>query len=409
LDLIIDLFQEYGSYFPVLCSATSSVFNLFHSKISREKLFSNIFELPCPDKHVRQSIIETWVEEHLYHHPVSPSFKTTLSELASHMDGYQISDILSVLQRSWLHVITAKTTLEDQLLVEILHKEMKLYIPSHLRDHHISKVTDVRLIDVGGLHNVKRELTEILDWPTRYTRLFKLCKLRWSTGLLLYGPPGCGKTLIARAIAAESGLNCFSVKGPELLNKYVGASEQAVRDVFLRARMAAPSIILFDEFDAIASQRGHDTTGVTDRVVNQLLTELDGVESLQGVFILATSTRPDLLDLALLRPGRLDKLLFCDFPSRQDRMEILQILCSRLGSVDETFLDRLADQTNFYSGADLEALVSDSRLEAIHDVLNSMTLSIPKYLNGDDNESNYLDDSSSEEDNVSCWYCNDSS
>ncbi|EFN55025.1 hypothetical protein CHLNCDRAFT_24198, partial [Chlorella variabilis] len=150
--------------------------------------------------------------------------------------------------------------------------------------------------------------------------------LRLRTGVLLYGPPGCGKTHIVAAAVAAAGVRCITVSGPELLNKYIGASEAAVRDVFQRAAAAAPCLLLFDEFDAIAPQRGHDNTGVTDRVVNQLLTELDGVEGLRGVCVVGATSRPDLLDAALLRPGRLDRLVFCGFPSPLERGAVLRAL-----------------------------------------------------------------------------------
>lgn len=161
--------------------------------------------------------------------------------------------------------------------------------------------------DVGGLAPVCASLREILELPARHPRVFGSAPLRLRTGVLLYGPPGCGKTHVVGVAADACGLRCISVKGPELLNKYIGASEQGVRDVFARAARASPCILFFDEFDAIAPKRGHDNTGVTDRVVNQLLTELDGVEGLEGVFVVAATSRPDLIDAALLRPGRLDR------------------------------------------------------------------------------------------------------
>ncbi|KAF6155168.1 hypothetical protein GIB67_019694 [Kingdonia uniflora] len=158
--------------------------------------------------------------------------------------------------------------------------------------------------DVGGLIDIRKSIQEMIELPSKFSNIFVQAPLRLRSNVLLYGPPGCGKTHIVGAAAAACSLRFISVKGPELLNKYIGASEQAVRDIFSKAAAAAPCLLFFDEFDSIAPKRGHDNTGVTDRVVNQVLT---------GVFVFAATSRPDLLDAALLRPGRLDRLLFCDF------------------------------------------------------------------------------------------------
>lgn len=168
---------------------------------------------------------------------------------------------------------------------------------------------------IGGLEDVKQSLTESLIWPIKYKQLFRRLSMKQSGGVLLYGPSGCGKTIIASALANESKFNFISVKGPELLSKYIGNSEQNVRELFTKAQKARPCIIFFDEFDSLAPKRGHDSTGVTDRVVNQLLTQLDGVEQLDGVYLLAATSRPDLIDQALLRPGRLDSFLYVGYPN----------------------------------------------------------------------------------------------
>ena len=200
--------------------------------------------------------------------------------------------------------------------------------------------------------------------------------------MLLYGYPGCGKTLLASAVAGECGLNFISVKGPEILNKYIGASEKSVRDLFERAEAARPCVLFFDEFDSIAPKRGHDSTGVTDRVVNQLLTQMDGAEGLSGVYVLAATSRPDLIDSALLRPGRLDKSLICDLPNIEDRLDILQALSKSLkissdvlhGVQAQRNLVEIAHRTEGYSGADLQAIVYNAHLEAIHDVLGDQKM-----------------------------------
>ncbi|ETO09547.1 hypothetical protein RFI_27830, partial [Reticulomyxa filosa] len=170
-----------------------------------------------------------------------------------------------------------------------------------------SQTTITEWHKIGGLQMVKNELLDILELPSKYSHLFDRLPLKLRSGILLHGPPGCGKTMIANSVAYKCGMNLISVKGPELLNKYIGASEAAVRDVFMRAANNAPCIIFFDEFDSLAPKRGSESTQVTDRVVNQLLTFLDGVESRTNVYVIAATSRPDLIDVALLRPGNFKK------------------------------------------------------------------------------------------------------
>ncbi|XP_015264114.1 PREDICTED: peroxisome biogenesis factor 1, partial [Gekko japonicus] len=205
----------------------------------------------------------------------------------------------------------------------------------------------------------------------QYPELFANLPIPHTAGILLYGAPGTGKTLLAGVVARESGMNFISIKGPELLNKYIGASEQAVRDVFNRAQAAKPCILFFDEFDSLAPRRGHDNTGVTDRVVNQLLTQLDGVEGLEGVYVLAATSRPDLIDPALLRPGRFDKCLYCPRPDQASRFEILKALSHCLPLAHDVDLHHLAAKTEYFTGADLKALLYNAQLEVVHASLGS--------------------------------------
>ncbi|GLI63444.1 hypothetical protein VaNZ11_006416, partial [Volvox africanus] len=226
---------------------------------------------------------------------------------------------------------------------------------------------DVTWDDVGALAEVREELSFAITEPIRNPECFEALGLPAATGVLLYGPPGCGKTLVAKAVANESGANFISIKGPELLNKYVGESERAVRQLFARARAAHPCVLFFDEMDALAPRRGTDNNQAAERVVNQLLTEMDGVDSRQGIFMVAATNRPDMIDPALLRPGRLDKVLYVPLPPPGDRAAILRALVRRTPLELGVDLDAVAvdPRCDGFSGADMEALVREAAVAAL--------------------------------------------
>ncbi|KAH8676091.1 ATPase protein [Xylariales sp. PMI_506] len=307
-------------------------------------------------------------------------------DLAGQTDGYMPGDLILLVSRARNEALIRSvsesphnTSLDIvQLGRTDFDNALKGFTPASLRNVTLQTSTTT-FSSIGGLKETRRILLETLEYPTKYAPIFAQCPLRLRSGLLLYGYPGCGKTLLASAVAGECGLNFISVKGPEILNKYIGASEKSVRDLFERASAAKPCVLFFDEFDSIAPKRGHDSTGVTDRVVNQLLTLMDGAEGLSGVYVLAATSRPDLIDPALLRPGRLDKSLLCDFPDLDDRIDILCALGSKVKLSDEVFgseegLRELGRRTEGFSGADMQALVSNAQLEAIHDVLSDIDL-----------------------------------
>jgi peroxin-1 len=299
-------------------------------------------------------------------------------DLAGETDGYMPGDLVLLVARARSEALIRSVSQTPknvestnvQLSRGDFTSALKGFTPASLRNVTLQTSTTT-FASIGGLHATRKILLETLQYPTTYAPIFAQCPLRLRSGLLLYGYPGCGKTLLASAVAGECGLNFISVKGPEILNKYIGASEKSVRDLFDRAEAARPCVLFFDEFDSIAPKRGHDSTGVTDRVVNQLLTQMDGAEGLSGVYVLAATSRPDLIDPALLRPGRLDKSLICDLPDHDDRVDILRALGTKLKLSSEVLenLPEIASRTEGYSGADLQALVYNAHLEAIHDVL----------------------------------------
>eukprot|EP00741_Cyanophora_paradoxa_P002014 tig00000525_g1953.t1 len=229
-------------------------------------------------------------------------------------------------------------------------------------------IPDVTWADVGALQDVRAELEIAVVQPIRQPERFAALGLSVPAGVLLYGPPGCGKTLLAKAIASESGANFISVKGPELLNKYVGESERAVRQVFQRGRASAPCVVFFDELDALCPRRGGDaSSGASERVVNQLLTEMDGVDGRQSVFVIAATNRPDMIDPAMLRPGRLEKLLYVPLPGLDGRLSILRALTRRTPMNPDVELDSLAPRTAGFSGADLAALTREACVSALRE------------------------------------------
>ncbi|NXI41547.1 PEX1 factor, partial [Galbula dea] len=294
--------------------------------------------------------------------------------IAKATEGFVARDLTLLADRAihaWVSSQGAFHTGDLNLSTVDFQKALKDFTPLALRNVNLHKPKDFGWDRIGGLKDVKQVLMDTIMLPAKYPELFAKLPIRQRAGVLLYGAPGTGKTLLAGAVARESGMNFISIKGPELLSKYIGASEQAVREIFNRAQAAKPCIVFFDEFDSIAPRRGHDNTGVTDRVVNQLLTQLDGVEGLQGVYVLAATSRPDLIDPALLRPGRLDKCLYCPPPDQNSRSEILRALSHSLSLANDVDFQDLAAKTEQFTGADLKALLYNAQLEAIHGHLGS--------------------------------------
>ncbi|XP_016094903.1 peroxisome biogenesis factor 1-like isoform X2 [Sinocyclocheilus grahami] len=294
-----------------------------------------------------------------------------LDSVARETEGFMPQDLNLLLERA-IHANTLHSRnngSSEDLNYKDFRQALQGFTPPSFWGAQLQTPSGAGMERIGGLHQARQLLMDIILLPAKYPLLFSSLPLRQCSGVLLYGAPGTGKTLLAGAVAKESGMNFISIKGPELLSKYIGASEQAVRDVFQRAQQAKPCILFFDEFDSLAPRRGHDNTGVTDRVVNQLLTQLDGVEGLTGVYVLAATSRPDLIDPALLRPGRLDKSLYCPPPDREARLEILKALTHSVPLAADVDLEQIAVATELFTGADLKALLYNAQLEAIHSSL----------------------------------------
>jgi len=255
------------------------------------------------------------------------------------------------------------------------YEALKVVRPSALREVLI-EVPNVNWEDVGGMEDLKQELAEAIEWPLKHPEVFSNMGVRPPKGILIYGAPGTGKTLMAKAVANESKANFILVKGPELLSKWVGESEKAVRKIFEKARQTSPTIIFFDEIDSLAPRRGmSQDSSVTERVVNQLLTEMDGMIELDSIVILAATNRPDMLDTALLRPGRFDRIILAPAPTLKAREEILKVHTKNMPLDKGISIKGLARETEGYVGADLEAVCREAALLALREDIKAKKVS----------------------------------
>ena len=362
---------------PVLVLATAIAADQLHPALRVPGLLDCEHRLSMPECTARRRIVLSLVR----HLRVKCS-KPVVDWVAASTEGFVAAELLQLVESARL-TAAARQLLPvqtDAMHVRLRKSDMEDALQHVTSTTHVGGAVNVGTMagawdNVGGLETIKHVLMDLVVMPLRLPRLFAAAPLRLASGALLYGHAGCGMTLLASALAAEAGLPFLTVKGPELLNKFIGASEAAVRDLFARAKSCQPCIVFFDEFEAIAPRRGQDSTGVTDRVVNQLLCELDGVESLRGVFVLAASNRPELIDPALLRPGRLDRKLLCPLPDRDARASILRVLLSKV-QCDSSLqgseaLDALVARCDGYSGADMQGLVATAQLSAVHEVIDS--------------------------------------
>jgi transitional endoplasmic reticulum ATPase len=262
--------------------------------------------------------------------------------------------------------VPAKTLNKIKVKMQDFQDALRDVQPSAMREV-LVQAPDVKWEDIGGLTDIKEELTEAVEWPLKYGKLFEKGDVKPPKGILLHGPPGTGKTMIAKAVANESEANFISVKGPELISKWVGESEKGVREVFRKARAAAPCVVFFDEMDAIAPRRssGESDSQVTERVVSQILTEMDGLEELKGVVVLGATNRIDIIDEALLRPGRFDRILRVPPPDKEARIEILKIHTKKKPLAKDVDITKLAEKTEGSTGADLSAVANAASIASI--------------------------------------------
>jgi transitional endoplasmic reticulum ATPase len=360
----------------VVIGATNRV-NAIDPALRRPGRFDREIEIGVPDRNGRLEVLQI----HTRGMPLAKD--VNLEKLADISHGFVGADLQSLAKeaamRALRRVLPEIDLSSESIPAETLRKiivtmqdftdVVKEMEPSAMREVFV-EVPDVRWEDIGGLSSIKQELQEAVEWPLKYQGVFTYADATPPKGILLYGPPGTGKTLMAKAAANESEANFISIKGPELLSKWVGESEKGVREVFRKARQAAPCIIFFDEIDAIAPRRGGGFSGdshVTERLISQLLTELDGLEILTNVLVIAATNRPDIIDAALLRPGRFDRLLYVPSPDRDSRIQIIKIHTKKKPLADDVKIEKLADHTDRYTGADIASLSSAAVMLALRE------------------------------------------
>ena len=353
--------------------------------LRRPGRFDREIEFGVPNKEARLEILRV----HTRGVPLEED--VDLDKIAEVTHGYTGADLAALVREaamSALRRVLPRINLEEKKLDPKILEELKVTMgdfkqamkevkPSGLREVAV-EVPNVRWTDIGGLEKAKKRLQEMVEWPLKFKELFDYIGLKPPKGILLYGPPGTGKTLLAKAVATESGANFIAVRGPEILSKWVGESEKAIREIFRKARTYAPVVIFFDEIDSIAPRRGSGIgdSRVTERIVSQLLTEMDGIEELHDVVVIAATNRPDLLDPALLRPGRFDRILSVPLPNEKARVEIFKIHMKKHIQALDGDLKQLASEfatlTEGFSGAEIEAVCKEAAIKALREFIEKV-------------------------------------
>jgi transitional endoplasmic reticulum ATPase len=342
--------------------------------LRRPGRFDREIEIGVPDKKARHEILQI----HTRGMPLAEG--VDLKKLAETTHGYTGADLAALGRETAMKALRRylpEINLEDERIPPDILEKMEIRMadftnayrevtPTAMREVYV-EVPAVQWDDIGGLEEVKGELREAVEWPMKNPERFSRMGIRPPKGILLFGPPGCGKTLLARGVATESEANFITIKGPEVFSKWVGESEKAIREVFRKGRMASPAVIFFDEVDSLVSRRGlgYGDSGVSERVISMLLTEMDGIITLGEVVVIAATNRPDILDPAILRPGRFDRLIYVPQPDEKSRLKILEIYTKKMPLVKDVDLPSLSTMTNNYSGADIEALCREAALNAL--------------------------------------------
>jgi transitional endoplasmic reticulum ATPase len=368
----------------VIVIAATNRQNALDPALRRPGRFDREIEIKVPDKNGRLEILQI----HSRNMPLDTDVdQKKIAAITHGFVGADLEYLCKEAAMKCLRRLLPDLNLEDEKLPpETLDKliitqndfnqAIKDVMPSAMREVFLES-PDVKWEDIGGLEGVKRELQEAVEWPLRYPDLYAKIGHTVPKGILLHGPSGTGKTMLAKAVATESEANFISVKGPELLSKWVGESERGIREIFRRARQAAPCVVFFDEIDSIAMVRGGGmggemgggSIGTNDRVISQILTELDGISELHGVVVLAATNRPDMIDTALLRPGRFDRIVFVPNPDRRTRRRILEIYAVDKPLGADVDLEKIADITDSFSGADVTAIVNTAVSLVLHEYL----------------------------------------
>jgi len=354
--------------------------NSLDPALRRPGRFDREIEIKVPNEKGRLEVFQI----HTRNMPLDK--KISLNEFSKITHGFVGADISAVAReaamaalRRYLPKINLESEIIDPELLEQIEvtkadfeSALKEVLPSGIREVFV-EVPNVNWDQVGGLEELKQRLVEAVDWPLSHPTIFSRMGISPPKGILLYGPPGCGKTLLARAVATESKANFISIKGPELLSKWVGESEKAIREVFRKAKMAAPCIIFFDEFDSIAPSRGRHTSdsGVSEKVLSQFLTELDGLEVMKDIVVIAATNRPDILDPALIRPGRIDRILLVPAPEKEARIKILKIFTKGMPLATNINIEKLGELTEGFSGADIETWCREAAMLALRENLKA--------------------------------------
>jgi transitional endoplasmic reticulum ATPase len=376
---LLALLDGLSSRGQVIVIGATNIPNVLDPALRRPGRFDREIEIGIPDMNGRLAILNV----HTRGMPLSED--VDLNRLAEITHGFVGADLealsreaaMATLRKIFpridfeLEEIPYETLMELQVSMDDFIEALREVEPSAIREV-FTEVPDVKWTDVGGLEEVKRVLKETIEWPLKYNDLFKQAGTSPSKGILLHGSPGTGKTLLAKAVASESEVNFISVKGPELMSKWVGESEKGVREIFKKAKQASPCIIFFDEIDSVAPKRGMDgSSHVADRVISQFLTELDGIEELKGIMVLAATNRPDMIDEALLRAGRFDFHFKIPVPNEAARLEILKVHSREKPLGKDVDLESLAGASENMVGADLESICKKAAMKAIREFIES--------------------------------------